>query len=258
MNIQNRNKLNQMLGQWPVSGLRTAASLRAEGVSGALLHHYVRRRWLERVKRGVYRRPSDAPGWAAVVHMVQREEGLPVHAGGLTALGLQGYGHYMGERPLFLYAPPRTRLPAWVTGTAGHKIRFFPTSFLGNAPKASLYGMEVEGISIHVSRPERAVLEMLYHVPREVGFSEALETVGNIATLKVDLMQALLESCSSVKVKRLFCYCAREAGHFWYPDLDRRRIDLGSGKRQLVKGGTLDKEFLLTVAASPYSMEIRF
>jgi len=68
----------------------------------------------------------------------------------------------------------------------------------------------------------------------------------------------LLEGCSSIKVKRLFLYCAREAGHSWYLALDRSRVDLGAGKRELVKGGTLDKEFLLTVAANPYATEIRF
>lgn len=258
MNSQNRNKLNQTLRQWPASGLRTAASLRAQGISSALLHHYVQRHWLEQVERGVYRRPSDTPGWPAALHVVQQEEGLPVHVGGLTALELQGYGHYMGERPLFLYALPRTRLPAWTIGATGREVRFCPTNFLESAPESSLHSMVIEGVSVTVSTPERAALEMLYHVPREVGFSEALEVAGNLATLKVDLMKTLLEGCSSVKVKRLFLYCAREAGHSWYPALDRSRIDLGAGKRELVKGGILDKEFLLTVAASPYPTEIQF
>jgi hypothetical protein len=33
---------------------------------------------------------------------------------------------------------------------------------------------------------------------------------------------------------------------------------LGAGKRELVKGGKLDKEFLLTVAANTYATETRF
>jgi hypothetical protein len=258
MNEQKRNKLNQTLQQWPASGLRTAASLRAQGISSALLHHYVQRHWLEQVERGVYRRPGDTPGWAAALHVVQQTEGLPVHVGGLAALELQGYGHYMGERPLFLYAPPRTRLPAWLEGATGRTVRFCPTNFLESAAENSLHRMVVEGTSVTVSTPERAALEMLYFVPREVGFSEALEIVGGLAALRVYLIQALLEGCSSVKVKRLFLYCAREAGHSWYPALDRSRIDLGAGKRELVKGGKLDKEFLLTVATAPYTTEIQF
>ncbi|MDL2321614.1 type IV toxin-antitoxin system AbiEi family antitoxin [Desulfosarcina sp. OttesenSCG-928-B08] len=258
MDRQKRKKLNQLLHQWPASGLRTAASLRAQGISSALLHHYVKRHWLEQVGRGVYRRPGDTPGWAAALHTVQQEEDLPVHVGGLTALALQGYGHYMGERPLFLYAPPCTRLPAWVRGAAGCEVRLCSSNFLESAPENSLHTMAVEGVSIVVSTPERAALEMLYHVPRKVGFLEALEVAGNLAALNVDLMQALLEVCASVKVKRLFLYCAREAGHAWYPALDRSRIDLGAGKRELVKGGVLDKEFLLTVTANPFPAETQF
>ena len=256
--MQNRKKLNQTLRQWPASGLRTAASLRAQGISSALLHHYVQRHWLEPVERGVYRRPGDAPGWSAALYTVQQEEGLPVHIGGLTALEVQGYGHYIGERPLFLYAPPRTRFPAWLVGATERAVRLCSTNFLENAPKNSLHSMAVEGVAVTVSTPERAVLEMLYLVPRAVGFSEAMEVAGSLAALRVDSMQTLLESCSSVKVKRLFLYYAREAGHSWYPALDRSRIDLGAGKRELVKGGKLDKEFLLTVAANPYATEIRF
>lgn len=244
-----------MLRQWPANGLQTAAALRAQGISRALLHHYAQRHWLEQVGRGVYRRPGDAPGWQAAVYTVQSAMELPVHVGGLTALELQGYGHYMGERPLFLYAPPRTRLPAWVESAVGREIRFISTNFLGDAPDNGLHSITVEGVSVIVSTPERAALEMLYHVPGQVGFGEALEVVSGLASINVRLMQTLLEECSSVKVKRLFLYCAREARHSWYALLDRSRIDLGAGKRELVRGGTLDKEFLLTVEARPYSVE---
>ena len=247
-----------MLRQWPASSLRTAASLRVQGISSALLHHYVQRNWLEQVERGVYRRPGDAPGWSAMLYTIQQEEGLPVHVGGLTALELQGYGHYMGERPLFLYAPPRTRLPAWFAVAVRRRVRLCPTNFLEDVSEDGLHNMTIEGVAVTVATPERAALEMLYLVPREVGFAEALEVIGGLAALRIERMQTLLEGCSSVKVKRLFLYTAREAGHSWYTDLDRSRIDLGAGKRELVKGGKLDKEFLLTVTASPYAREIQF
>jgi hypothetical protein len=258
MNVQKRDNLNKMLRQWPANGLQTAADLRTQGISSALLHHYVQRHWLEQVERGVYRRPGDSPGWQAAVHTVQSAMGLPVHVGGLTALELQGYGHYMGERSLWLYAPPRTRLPAWVEGATGRAVRFVPTNSLGDTPSESLHSIMVDGVTVLVSTAERAALEMLYHVPGQVGFGEALDVISGLASANVGLMQTLLEKCSSVKAKRLFCYCAREAGHSWYTALDRSRIDLGVGKRELVKGGKLDKEFLLTVEVTSYSAETQF
>ena len=258
MKKQKRDKLNQILLQWPASGLHTAGFLRAQGISSSLLHHYAQRRWLERVERGLYRRPGDTPGWQAALHAIQNEESLPIHAGGLTALELQGYGHYKGERPLFLYSSKHTRLPAWFKGAANRKVYFVSSNFLGNPKLDSLHSVMEEGVSLIASTPERAALEMLYHVPKQVGFIEATEVVGGLTVVRVELMQILLESCASVKVKRLFLYCAREAGHSWFSALDQSRIRLGAGKRELVKGGKLDKEFLLTVAIKPYAMEVRF
>jgi hypothetical protein len=68
-----------------------------------------------------------------------------------------------------------------------------------------------------------------------------------LTSLRPSLLQTLLESCASIKVKRAFLYLAREAGHAWYERLDKTRIDLGKGKRMLVRGGRLDAEFMITV-----------
>lgn len=50
-----------------------------------------------------------------------------------------------------------------------------------------------------------------------------------------------------MKVKRLFLYLADLAGHPWRAKLKERRIDLGSGKRLLVRGGKLDPKYQITV-----------
>jgi hypothetical protein len=259
VNKQKREKLKLMLRQWPVNGLCTATTLRALGISTSLLHHYVQQHWVEQVTRGVYRRPGDTPGWPAVLQAVQRETGLPIHAGGLTALELHGYGHYASwGRPLFFYSPKHVRLPAWVKSAMNREVRFVSTDFLGHAPRESLHSMKVEDVTITVSVPERAVLEMLYRVPRQVGFDEAFEVAATLFNLRVELMQTLLEGCASVKAKRLFLYCARESGFSWFKALDRNRINLGAGNREIVKGGKFDKEFLLTVAVNPFATEVQF
>jgi hypothetical protein len=48
-----------------------------------------------------------------------------------------------------------------------------------------------------------------------------------------------------VKVKRLFLWFAEKHDHAWLKQLDR--IDLGDGKRMLVRGGKLDPKFNITV-----------
>jgi hypothetical protein len=50
-----------------------------------------------------------------------------------------------------------------------------------------------------------------------------------------------------VKVKRLFFFFADRHRHAWLNVLDRDAVDLGRGKRMLVKGGKLDPAYLITV-----------
>jgi len=60
-------------------------------------------------------------------------------------------------------------------------------------------------------------------------------------------LQVLLQACTSIRTKRVFLLLARFFKHGWYSRLDISVIDLGRGKRQLVKGGVLDKEYQITV-----------
>ena len=68
-----------------------------------------------------------------------------------------------------------------------------------------------------------------------------------LANLSPRRMQSLLESTRSVKVKRLFLFFADRHQHRWLDYISREKIDLGKGKRMLVKGGKLDTKYLITV-----------
>jgi hypothetical protein len=52
-----------------------------------------------------------------------------------------------------------------------------------------------------------------------------------------------------VKVKRLFLWSAETIGHAWFDRLDLAQVDLGKGKRQLYKGGRLNRKYQITVPA---------
>jgi hypothetical protein len=71
--------------------------------------------------------------------------------------------------------------------------------------------------------------------------------MGGLATLSPRRLQKLLEDCHSVKVKRLFFYFADRHRHAWLKRLDKKTINFGKGKRMLVKGGTLDRTYQITV-----------
>ena len=47
---------------------------------------------------------------------------------------------------------------------------------------------------------------------------------------------SLLESCSSVKIKRLFMHAAEQLNHPWLSRLDLSNVDFGSGKRTIHAG----------------------
>src|SRR5690606_17703563 len=96
--------------------------------------------------------------------------------------------------------------------------------------------------------PEMAVLEWLFSVPNEQLFSDGVvDTFGGLTNLRPRRLQVLLQACTSIRTKRAFLLLARFFKHGWYSRLDIPAIDLGQGKRQLVKGGVLDKEYQVTV-----------
>lgn len=90
-------------------------------------------------------------------------------------------------------------------------------------------------------------MEVLYLVPKEQSFDEALLLMDGLTLLRPRLVQTLLEQCRSIKVKRLFMVLAETCSHSWLKKLDLSKVDLGKGKRMIVKGGRLDSKYGITV-----------
>jgi len=119
-------------------------------------------------------------------------------------------------------------------------------------PKESREGfteLKEKDFSVTISAPERAAMEMLHLVPKDIGFDEAQLIMENLVTLRPDIVQGLLEICHSVKVKRLFLYMAERQEHTWLSKLDLSKIDLGKGKRMIILHGRYDAKYQITVPA---------
>lgn len=99
---------------------------------------------------------------------------------------------------------------------------------------------------IIISSPERAILEALYQVPKEQDFQEAYYLIEGLVDIRPKLMQTLLEECKSIKVKRLFLFLAQRANLPILKKLNLELIDLGSGKRVIVKDGKFDSDYQIT------------
>jgi hypothetical protein len=98
-----------------------------------------------------------------------------------------------------------------------------------------------------MSSPERAILEVLDEVPQKETFHQADVLIDGLRNLSPRRLRSLLVRCRSIKVKRLFLWFAERHEHVWLKSLSREGIDLGRGKRMLVRGGKLDPKFNITV-----------
>jgi len=203
---------------------------------------------LESIGRGALKRPNEKISWQGGLYALQIQAGLPIHAGATTALSLQGLAHYtrLSNEKVFLFSPYKTGLPVWYKNHLWESyVQHIQTSFL--PPALGLSSKELKTFSINISSPERAILECLYLAPNQVDLMECFQLMEGLANLRPDLVQTLLEQCTSIKVKRTFLYMAQKIGHQWVKFLNRDKINLGKGKRSLVKGGVLNTEFQITL-----------
>jgi hypothetical protein len=176
---------------------------------------------------------------------------LPIHAGGKTALQMQGYAHFlpMGKGTVVsLFGPPGAKLPTWFTQYRWEvKVRYTATNLFPEEMDQGLTRKDLVSYAVTVSTPERAVMEVLHAVPGEESYEEAKLLMEGLTTLRPRVVQSLLEQCASVKVKRLFMVIAESCQHAWVKKLDLSKVDFGKGKRMLVRGGRLDPKYNITV-----------
>ena len=100
---------------------------------------------------------------------------------------------------------------------------------------------------IQVSSPERAILEALDELPRHASFENLDKVFEGLVSLRPRQLTALLGTCRSVKVRRLFFVFADRHRHAWRKYLDTSTIDFGSGPRALVEGGRFHPAYHISV-----------
>jgi Transcriptional regulator, AbiEi antitoxin, Type IV TA system/Transcriptional regulator, AbiEi antitoxin N-terminal domain len=278
---QNKDKLNWMQRSLPEGLVVDAGWLEKHGYSRSLRNKYVAHGWLDQLARGVYRRPPPKPPaeaghealrWQNVVLSLQMLLGCPFTVGGRTALELQGFAHYLSSgrrREVHLYGTGKP--PGWVfklklenrfvfhnaeklfKNEGSRPNRKKAESDAGSDPPHGSYIRQPWGQwewPLTMSSPERAILELMDEVPQRETFHQADVLMEGLSNLSPRRLHTLLVACRNVKVKRLFLWFAERHQHAWLKKLDRKDIDLGHGKRMLVRGGKLDPTFNITVPES--------
>lgn len=271
MSEQKYKKINQLEKDLPEGLLADAKWMEQHGYYGSLRTKYLAAGRLEQPARSVYRRPRGDLTWEQAVISLQSLMHHPVTVGGRTALELQGFAHYLShaQQEVFLYGDKP--LPGWAAKLPietrfefRSRKRLFP-SFNQAPPAVPLDGQKSSDPNktlpgalrvlpwghwnwpLIASTPERAVFELLDELPDHESFHQVDGLMEGLATLSPRRLQELLAACRSVKVKRLFLFFADRHNHAWLEHIDRQQIDLGKGKRMLVKGGTLDPTYQITV-----------
>jgi hypothetical protein len=244
------SKINQVLKTWPHGTVALSSWLESQGVYQQLAHKYEQTGWFERVGHGAFVRSGEKVSWQGALYAIQTQAGLPIHAAAKTALEIQGITHFVaaGRKRLFLFGPAGTALPSWFKKKDwGVIIRYAtPELFLG-ALDQGLTEKSYGDFSIRTSSLERAILELLYFVPAQQQYEESKQLFEGLRALRPNLVQSLLETCNSIKVKRLFLHLAEETNQPWFEDLKLAKIDLGKGKRVIAGGGRFDSKYSISV-----------
>jgi hypothetical protein len=248
MSTQNKYNLNRLLTNWPDGMVYTQRYLTNLGYYHDLVRRYKKSRWIEPVGPGVYKKYGDTVDWRAGVSAIQTQLNLTIHPGGRTALEILGYAHYIRFKDrVFLFGKTGETLPKWFYDAGWQKeFEYHQTQLFSNS-KIGLMTHEHHGISLTVSSPERAAMEMLYLVPKTQGFDEADKIMNGLLALRPDIVQGLLESCQSIKTKRLFLYLSERNRLTWFTDLKLNEVDLGSGKRVIVKNGKYNAKYQISI-----------
>jgi hypothetical protein len=240
-------KINDILPHWPKGTVKTVKELTSLGLYPSLLQEYTKTKWIELFIKGMYKQYNDEVTWQGLLYGLQKNKESAIHAGGKTALELKGYSHYlgMGGSKVFIFSNRNLNFNLGLKKFPNIALK--RTEIFDYIQETYFTDYDAGGYKIKISSPELAAMEMLYLIPAEQGFDEAYHIIEGLTSLRPNLLQSLLESCSSIKVKRLFLYMAEKAGHGWLNKLNTEKINLGSGKRMIVKGGSLNKKYNITV-----------
>lgn len=242
-------KINQLLKRWPPGTVALQSWLETEGISRKLSHRYVAAGWLERLGHGAYVRSGDTANWRGAIYALQQHAQLAIWPASATALQLQGLGQHipMQREKIWLWGEAGSRLPAWFKNHDwGVSIQFNAVRLFSTAVQDHFH-YKKDGFIIEVSSMERASFELVYEITDGESFNWVAEQFQGLVNLRPRLMQLYMEACTSIRVKRLVLLLGAYYGHVWAQRIERSRINLGSGKRQVVKNGWLHPELQITV-----------
>jgi hypothetical protein len=243
------SKLNIILLDWKPGDIHGLEWLRTRGVDQRLAYSYFEDGYLEKIGPGVFARKGDNINPYGVIRFIQQELKLNLHISGRSALELHGHSHYVAlgaKMRIYLLSYEVRVFPTWIKKLEKNFEFVFKKSSLLVEEKFLTTHFE-NGFELKISSRELAILELI----EILDLSSSLETAENytqsLLTLRSEVLQEVLENCNSIKAKRVFLYLAEKINLPSLKDLKMEKINIGKGKRVIVKGGELNKKYEITV-----------
>lgn len=251
--IHKRQKLNYLLRTWPSGTVITQSWFEKHGISRQLSHFYSRQAWIEKIGQGAFIKAGDRIDWTGGLYTVQNLLQIKMHLGGISVLELSGQTHFVplgAQKSIYLYPDThyeKKRLPKWFINAFKDSITItaLPRGLFSES--LGIESLEQSNFSINVSTKERALMEVVSVVPQLISYSFAYLLFQGQETLRPSMIQMLLESCLSYKIKRLFLHFGKKCSLSWLSYLDMARIDLGHGSRQIAEGGIYDSDYQISI-----------
>jgi len=246
MTTNNKIYLKNLLQSAKHGTAITVSWLESIGISRNLQQYYVKNNWLKPIGRGAYNCFNDKIEWYGGLYSIQKQQ--KVHVGAISALQLQGLSHYLRlqEENIYLFTQYKSTIPKWfLTYNWGVTIAVEQTSLFSN--DSGIIEFYEHEIPIQIASPERAIMECLYLAPTNIDLIECYHLMEGLINLKPKLIQELLISCNSMKVKRLFLYLAEKANHQWLNFIDLSQIDIGKGNREITQNGKFIQKYLISI-----------
>ena len=246
MAIETRSKINNLLMNSYPGGLLFSEGLKKQGYSDQLLKQYRNSGWLTSLSKGVMYRSGDSLSALAALASCQEQTGKKYRIAAHSALELSGYYHYvpMGK-PQLMVASNEARMPQWAKSDLfDMTIKFFTTSAFGLIQEQTI---KQNNYTVQASTPELAFMECLLLAPNQYSYMDLYYIMEQLTALRPAKIQQLLEATNNLTVKRLFLYMAEKANYPWFQAIDFSRINLGTSKIQLCKGGVYVSKYKITI-----------
>ena len=246
-------KLNWLLTHTSPGMLVLQQWLIENEVSYSLAQKYAKSGWLNKLCSGVYYRPAAndevEPSWIDAIEAMDMQLHMPIHLAGLSSLTHQGLSHYLqfNKEQVWIYVKNKQASPKWFREFASQNWFYCGNHKLEIVPEMDLKTLTIKGKEIKASIPELATYEVVDAIGKHISFEHAAELFQGLVNLSPRKVQSILERSKSIQANRIFLFLSHYHGHQWVKRLDETKIELGSGKRQVVEKGRFDERYQITV-----------